>query len=66
MWTRANPYTLLTEMQVQPLKKTENRFLKVLRKELSYNPDMPLPGICLKNTKTLIIQKEICTLFIAV
>ena len=42
------------------LQKTKNRFLEILRKELSYNPDMPLPGICMKNKKTL-IQREICT-----
>ena len=45
---------------VQPLWKTEWTFLKKLRKQLPYDPAIPLLGIYLKDTKTL-IQKDICT-----
>ena len=50
---------------VQPLWKTVWSFLKKLKLELPYDPAIPLLGIYLKKTKTL-IQKDICTaVFIA-
>ena len=39
---------------VQPLWKTVWRFLKKLRIEIPYDPAIPLLGICLKKTKTII------------
>ena len=45
---------------VQPLWKTVWKFLKKLKIELPYDPPIPLLGIYLKKTKTL-IQKDICT-----
>ena len=48
---------------VQPLWRTICRFLKKLKIELTYDPAIPLLGICLKKT---IIQKDTCTsMFIA-
>ena len=38
---------------VQPLWKTVWRFLKKLRRVLSYDPAIPLLAVCPKNTKTL-------------
>ena len=50
---------------VQPLWKTVWRRLKKLKIELPYDPAIPLLGIYLKKTKTL-IQKDTCTpMFIA-
>ena len=50
---------------VQPHWKTVWRFPPKLRIVLPYDPGIPLLGIYLKNTKTL-IQKDICTpMFIA-
>ena len=50
---------------VQPLWKTVWRFLKKLKVELPYDPAIPLLGILMKKTKTL-IQKGIYTpVFIA-
>ena len=50
---------------VQPLWKTVWRFLKKLKIELPYDPAIPLLGIYLKETKTL-IRKDTCTpMFIA-
>ena len=50
---------------VQPLMKRVWSLLKKLKIGLPYNPEIPLPGIFLKKTKTL-IQKDICTpVFIA-
>ena len=50
---------------VQPLWKTVWRFLKKLKVEMPYDPVIPLLGIYLKKTKT-IIKKDMCTLmFIA-
>ena len=46
---------------VQPLWKTVWRFLKKLKIEVPYDPEIPLLGIFLKKTKTL-IQKDACTL----
>ena len=48
---------------MQLLCKTARRFLGKLTTELSYDPAIPLLGICLDKT---IIQKDTCTpLFIA-
>ena len=50
---------------VLPLWKTLWTFLKELKIEIQYNPGIPLLGIYLKKTKTL-IQRDISTLmFIA-
>ena len=45
---------------VQPLWKTERRFLKKLRIQLPHDPAIPLLGIYPKNTKTL-IRKDKCS-----
>ena len=45
---------------MQPLWKTERRFLKKLRIQLPHDPPIPLLGIYPKNTKTL-IQKDKCS-----
>ena len=44
---------------VQPLWKIVQRFLKKLKIELTYDPVIPLLGMYLEKTKTL-IQKNIC------
>ena len=50
---------------LQPLWKTEWKFLKKLTLKLLYDPAIPLLGIYLKKTKPL-IQKDTCTpMFIA-
>ena len=50
---------------VQPLWRRVWRFLKNVKIELPYNPEIPLLGIYPKNTKTL-IWEDICTpMFIA-
>ena len=50
---------------MQPLYKTAWKFLKTLKIELPYNPEISLLGIYLKKTKTL-IQEDTCTpVFIA-
>ena len=50
---------------VQPLWRTVRRLLKKLKIELPHYPAIPLLGIYLKKTKTL-IQKDTCTpMFIA-
>ena len=46
---------------VQSLWRTVQRFLKKLKIELPYEPAIPLLGLYLEETKTL-IQKDICTL----
>ena len=47
------------------LWKTVWRFLKKLKRELLYDPAIPLPGIYLEKTTTL-IQKDTCIpMFIA-
>ena len=43
---------------IQPLWRTVWRFLKKLKIELPYDPEIPLLGIYLEKT---IIQKELCT-----
>ena len=45
---------------VQPLQKPVWRFLKKLKKELSYNPKIPLLGIYSKELK-IESQRDICT-----
>ena len=45
---------------VQPLWRTEWRFPRTLKTELSYDPVIPLPGIYLEKTKTPIL-KDTCT-----
>ena len=45
---------------VQPQWKTVWRFLKKLKKELPYDPGIPLLGVYCKKPKTL-IQKDTCT-----
>jgi len=50
---------------LQPLWRAALRFLKKLKIELLYDPAIPLVGIFLEKTKTL-IQKDTCTpMFIA-
>ena len=64
VWRKGNPLTLLVGMQTDTTT-TENssRFLKKLGIELSYNPAIPLLGICLEKT---IAEKDTCTpVFIA-
>ena len=61
MERRERSYTCWWDYKlVQPLWETVWRFLKKLRTELPYDPGIPLLGIYLKNTKTL-IGKDICT-----
>ena len=43
---------------IQPLWRTVQRFLKKLKIELLYDPEIPLPGIYPEKT---IIQKDTCT-----
>ena len=50
---------------VYPLWKTVWRFLKKLKIELPYDPAIPLPGIYLKITKTLILKDTHTPMFIA-
>ena len=45
---------------VQPLLKVVWRFLKKQKIELPYDPAIPLLGIYIKKTKT-VIQKDTCT-----
>ena len=45
---------------VHPLWKAVWKFLKKLKIELPYKPAIPLQGIYLKKTKTL-IKKDTCT-----
>ena len=55
MWRKGNPRTRWWECKlVQPLWRTVWRFLKKLKIEVPYDPAIPLPGINLKKTKTLI------------
>ena len=62
---REASYTVGGNKLVQSLWRTVQRFLKKLKIELPYEPAIPLLGLYLEETKTL-IQKDICTLmFIA-
>ena len=57
MWKKEKTYTLL----MQSLWKTEWRFFKNLKVEMSHDPAIPLLGIYLEKMKTL-IRKDTCTL----
>ena len=50
---------------MQPLRKTIRRFLKKLKRALSYDSGIPLLGIHSKKTKTLIQKGRCTTLFTA-
>ena len=50
---------------VQPIWKTEQRFLKKLKIELPYDPIIPFMGIYPKNAKTLIRKYMSTSIFIA-
>ena len=50
---------------IQPLWRTVWRFLKKLKIEVPYDPAIPLPGINLKKTKTLIWKDTRTPMFIA-
>ena len=64
VWRKGNPLTLLVDCKlIQPLWRTVWRFLKKLKRELPYDPAIPLLSIYPEKT---IIQKESCTtMFIA-
>ena len=60
MWRKGNPRALLVGMQIGAA--TMENSMEVPKKfkiELPYDPAIPLLGIYLKKTKTL-IQKDIC------
>ena len=59
VWGKANPCWWECKL-VQPLWKTVWRLLKKLKIELPYDPAIPLLGIYLEKTKT-IIRKDTCT-----
>jgi hypothetical protein len=63
---KRNPHTLLVGCKlVQPLWRTEWRFLKILKIDLSYDPAIPLLGIYLKECESA-YKKGICMpMFIA-
>ena len=66
MWRKGNPCTLLRMYIGAAIWKTVWRLLKKPKSKLPYDPAIPLLGIYLRRTKTL-IQKDICTpTFIAV
>jgi hypothetical protein len=57
-----NPHMLLVKMQTrQPLWKSVWKFLKKLKIELLYDPDIPLLGIYLKEFKST-YNRSTCTL----
>ena len=59
VWRKGNPPTLLEECKlVQPLWKSGGQFLKNLKAELPYDPEIPLRGIYPEKT---MIQKDTCT-----
>ena len=64
VWRAGNPLHCWWECKlVQPLWKTVWRFLKNLKRELSYDPAILLLSICLEKT---LIQKDTCTpMFVA-
>ena len=64
IWRKGNTFALLECKLMQPLRKTVWRFLKKLKAELSYDPEIPLLVTYPKKMKTL-IRKNICTKFIA-
>ena len=67
LWRKRNHCVLLVECRLlQPLWKAVWTCLKKLKMELPYDPVIPLLGIYLKKSKTL-LWKNICTpIFIAV
>ena len=55
MWRKVNPLALLVGLKIcATLWKTLWMFLKKLKIELPFNPGIPLLGVVLKKTKTLI------------
>ena len=66
MWRNGNPLALLVGMQlVQPLWKTVWRFLKKLKIDLPYDPEIALLGIYPRDT-VVPIHRGTCTpIFIA-
>ena len=64
VWRKRNPFTLLVGRQTDTTTmENSSRFLKKLGIKLSYNPAIPLLGICLEKT---IVEKDTCTpMFIA-
>ena len=66
MWRKENPHALLVGMQIgAPLWKALWSYLKKLKMELPYDPVIPLLGIYLKKTDTLIGKNINIPLFIA-
>ena len=66
MWRKENPHALLVGMQIgAPLWKALWSYLKKLKMELPYDPVIPLLGIYLKKTDTLIGKNIKIPLFIA-
>ena len=67
MWKKGNLFALLVGMQIgaATVEKRAWNYLKKLKMELLYAPEIPLLGIYLKKPETL-IQKDIITpMFIA-
>ena len=61
LWRKQNTSTLLVEcILVQPLWKTVWNFLKTLKMELPFDPEIPLLVLYCKNPETP-IQKKLCT-----
>ena len=66
MRRKGNPLTLLVGMQlVQPLQKTLWMFLKKLKIELPYDPEITLLGIYPKDTNVVILRGTYTPMFIA-
>ena len=64
VWREGNPPTLLWECKlVQPLWRTVWRFLKKLKPELPYDPEIPLLGIYLE--KNMVLKGTCTPVFIA-
>ena len=63
MWRKQNPSMLLVGMQ--PLWKTLWSYLKKLKMDLPFDPEIPLLGIYLKKPKTLIRKNINTPMFIA-
>ena len=56
MWSKGNPYALLVGMQIGAanLWKAVWRYLKKLKMEMPYDPEIPLVGIYPKKPEALI------------
>ena len=65
MWRNGSPLALLVEMQVQPLCKTEWRFLKKLKIDLPYDPAIALLGIYPSDAGVLMHRGTYTPMFIA-